>query len=182
MNKQSLLLFTCWCIESTIGKTRSYKLFLDKSQVVFSFRIASELGDINPHWDDETIFQETRHIVAAVTQHITYNEFLPMVLGKELMFQHELELLKVNDIAAAWWIMIILLFYMYSEWLLQWIWFDKKSDGCQQFCKSGLQVVSIISRFNIYIMISVFQVWPFLVAIFNRKVSSSFHSYCFHHS
>lgn len=74
---------------------------MDKCQVVFSFRIASELGDINPHWDDETIFQESRHIVAAVTQHITYNEFLPMVLGKELMFQHELELLKVNDIAAA---------------------------------------------------------------------------------
>ena len=64
--------------------------------LIFSSRIASELGSINPHWDDETIFQEARHIVAAMTQHITYNEFLPMVLGKELMFQHELELLKVK--------------------------------------------------------------------------------------
>ena len=64
--------------------------------MIFSSRIASELGSINPHWDDETIFQEARHIVAAMTQHITYNEFLPMVLGKELMFQHELELLKVK--------------------------------------------------------------------------------------
>lgn len=66
------------------------------SSYIFVFRIAGELGSINPHWDDETIFQEARHIVAAVTQHITYNEFLPMVLGKELMFQHELELLKVK--------------------------------------------------------------------------------------
>jgi hypothetical protein len=38
--------------------------------------------------------QETRHIVAAITQQITYNEFLPMVLGKEVMSQHDLILLK----------------------------------------------------------------------------------------
>jgi len=57
-------------------------------------RIASELGKINPHWDDETIFQESRHIVAALIQHITYNEFLPMMLGKEVMHQHDLVLLK----------------------------------------------------------------------------------------
>ena len=80
----------------------SYKHFFTKKSnyvcLLCLFRIASELGSINPHWDDETIFQEARHIVAAVTQHITYNEFLPMVLGKELMFQHELELLQVNKL------------------------------------------------------------------------------------
>ena len=59
-------------------------------------RIAAELGKINPHWDDETIFQESRHIVAALVQHITYNEFLPMMLGKEVMHQHDLVLLKVT--------------------------------------------------------------------------------------
>jgi len=57
-------------------------------------RIAEELSVINPHWDDETLFQETRHIIAALMQHITYNEFLPMVLGKEVMHQHDLVLLK----------------------------------------------------------------------------------------
>ena len=54
-------------------------------------RIATELGNINHHWDDETLFQETRHIIAAIIQHITYNEFLPMLLGKDVMFQHGLE-------------------------------------------------------------------------------------------
>ena len=39
--------------------------------------------------------QETRHINAALIQHITFNEFLPMVLGKEVMHAHDLVLLKV---------------------------------------------------------------------------------------
>ena len=33
--------------------------------------------------------------MAALIQHITYNEFLPMMLGKEVMHQHDLVLLKV---------------------------------------------------------------------------------------
>jgi len=57
-------------------------------------RIAEEMARINPHWDDERLFQETRHIMAAVVQHITYNEFLPMVLGKEQMQRYGLILQK----------------------------------------------------------------------------------------
>jgi hypothetical protein len=53
-------------------------------------RIALELSQINSHWDDEKIFQETRHIIAAIVQQITYNEFLPMVLGKEVMERYNL--------------------------------------------------------------------------------------------
>lgn len=47
--------------------------------------IADRLSFLNPHWDDEHIFQETRHIVTAQIQHITYNEFLPVLLGDSLM-------------------------------------------------------------------------------------------------
>jgi hypothetical protein len=47
--------------------------------------LATQLAQINPHWDDETIFQEARRINIAIIQHITYNEFLPIVLGKEVM-------------------------------------------------------------------------------------------------
>lgn len=45
-------------------------------------KLARELGALNPGWDDEVIFQEARRIVAAQMQHITYHEYLPIILGK----------------------------------------------------------------------------------------------------
>ncbi len=48
-------------------------------------------------WNYETwpnAAQEAKHIMAALNQHITYNEFLPMVLGREVMIENDLVLLK----------------------------------------------------------------------------------------
>ncbi|XP_060709112.1 peroxidasin homolog [Hemiscyllium ocellatum] len=44
-------------------------------------RIATELLKLNPHWDGETIYHESRKIVGAQMQHITYSHWLPKILG-----------------------------------------------------------------------------------------------------
>ena len=44
-------------------------------------RVASQLASLNPTWNDETIYQEARRIVIAEFQHITFNEFVPVLTG-----------------------------------------------------------------------------------------------------
>ena len=44
-------------------------------------RCARELSRINPHWEDERLFQECRRIVGALIQKITYLDYLPKVMG-----------------------------------------------------------------------------------------------------
>ncbi|XP_058835456.1 peroxidasin isoform X2 [Topomyia yanbarensis] len=48
-------------------------------------RIARELKKINPHWDGDKIYFETRKIVGAVMQHITYSHWLPEIVGNRGM-------------------------------------------------------------------------------------------------
>ncbi|XP_054258941.1 uncharacterized protein LOC128983605 [Macrosteles quadrilineatus] len=57
-------------------------------------RVARQLRQLNPHWLDEILFQEARRIVIAQLQHITYAEFLPLVLGKDTMTSFGMELAR----------------------------------------------------------------------------------------
>lgn len=45
-------------------------------------RLATRLGKIN-NWDATRIYQETRKIIGAQLQVVTYNEFLPLILGDQ---------------------------------------------------------------------------------------------------
>lgn len=74
-------------------------LWLSALQITF-FRyhnkIATSLGQVNPEWDDERIFQETRRLLIAVYQHIIYTEHLPSILGPQVMQSFRLSPLKTG--------------------------------------------------------------------------------------
>ena len=48
-------------------------------------RLARELKLLNPIWSDERIYQETRKIVGAMIQKIVYHDYLPKVLGPQML-------------------------------------------------------------------------------------------------
>ncbi len=52
-------------------------------------RVADKLSSQNPHWNDEKIFQESRKQVIGQMQAITYNEFLPQLLGKDKLGSYQ---------------------------------------------------------------------------------------------
>ena len=61
-------------------------------------RIAKQLAELNIDWDDDKIYQETRHIVAAGMQHVMMNEFAPLLLGS-----HYVEKYKLKPMLAGFW-------------------------------------------------------------------------------
>ncbi|XP_045467735.1 peroxidase-like isoform X2 [Harmonia axyridis] len=66
-------------------------------------RIAAYLADMNSGWDDETVFQEARRIVIAEIQHITYNEWIPSILGTRIKTEYrpDIDPTVSNEFATA---------------------------------------------------------------------------------
>ncbi|KAL4231080.1 hypothetical protein ACF0H5_008663 [Mactra antiquata] len=60
--------------------------------------IAKQLGDRHiEDWDDELIFYETRKIVAAIIQHITYEEMLPILFNKDKLQEYKVSTEYIYD-------------------------------------------------------------------------------------
>ncbi|XP_039452178.1 myeloperoxidase-like [Culex pipiens pallens] len=72
-----------YCFES--GDDRSNEnLHLTSMHLIWARHhnnLTGELKKVNPEWDDERLFQEARRILAAQMQHITYSEFVPVIIG-----------------------------------------------------------------------------------------------------
>lgn len=43
--------------------------------------LCDEFKTINPWWDDQRLYQESRRLLIAMYQHVTYNEFVPILVG-----------------------------------------------------------------------------------------------------
>lgn len=67
-------------VNEQTGLTAIHNLFLRWHNFM-----ARKLKTINPQWSDEKLYQETRKIVAAAIQHITYNEWTVVLVGRNLM-------------------------------------------------------------------------------------------------
>ncbi|XP_025201922.1 peroxidase-like [Melanaphis sacchari] len=64
-------------INQNLGNALLHNLFLR-----FHNHLASKLLYLNQFWSDEMLYQETRKIIGAVIQHITYDHYLPIILGE----------------------------------------------------------------------------------------------------
>ncbi|XP_061088428.1 thyroid peroxidase [Conger conger] len=51
-------------------------------------RLGNALKSLNPHWSTETTYQETRKIIGALHQIITFRDYIPKVLGPEAFSQY----------------------------------------------------------------------------------------------
>ncbi|GMT13177.1 hypothetical protein PFISCL1PPCAC_4474, partial [Pristionchus fissidentatus] len=54
-------------------------------------RIVKELEEMNSHWSDTKLYQEARRIVVAQLQHVTYNEWLPVLMSREIWAEYKLK-------------------------------------------------------------------------------------------
>ncbi|KAK6174188.1 hypothetical protein SNE40_017509 [Patella caerulea] len=55
-------------------------------------RIAQQLVQLNPSWTDDRVFEETRKIVGAMIQHITFTQWLPIVLNNQYLNNNNLDI------------------------------------------------------------------------------------------
>jgi peroxidase len=69
-------------------------------------RIAKQLIRINPHWTGNVVYEETRKIVGGILQKITYEDYLPELLGKYPLprytgYKYWINPGVINSVAAA---------------------------------------------------------------------------------
>ncbi|XP_037609748.1 eosinophil peroxidase-like isoform X2 [Sebastes umbrosus] len=67
-------------VDENIGLTSIHTLFMREHN-----RVARALKRLNPHWDSETLYQESRKILGAYTQVFVFRDYLPHIVGDVAM-------------------------------------------------------------------------------------------------
>lgn len=67
-----------------VGLTSMHTIFAREHN-----RLVDELKAENPDWSDEQLYQEAKAIVEGEIQAITYNEFLPLLLGQDALAAYD---------------------------------------------------------------------------------------------
>ncbi|KAM6984875.1 eosinophil peroxidase [Aplochiton taeniatus] len=67
-------------VDENIALTSLHTLFVREHN-----RLATELHQLNPQWDSETLYQETRKIMGAYTQVFVFRDYLPHILGPDFV-------------------------------------------------------------------------------------------------
>ncbi|KAM6338097.1 eosinophil peroxidase-like [Alca torda] len=65
-------------VTENLGLSALHTVFLREHN-----RLVTELRKLNPHWDGEKLYQESRKIIIAIIQMITYRDYLPLLLANE---------------------------------------------------------------------------------------------------
>ncbi|NXG75917.1 PERM Myeloperoxidase, partial [Baryphthengus martii] len=65
-------------VTENLGLSALHTVFLREHN-----HLVTELRKLNPHWNGEKLYQESRKIVVAINQIITYRDYLPLLLGGE---------------------------------------------------------------------------------------------------
>ena len=53
--------------------------------------IARDLARINPHWNSDRVFEETRAIIIAIMQKIIYDEYVPATISQAAIQEFDLQ-------------------------------------------------------------------------------------------
>ncbi|KAL3041815.1 hypothetical protein OYC64_019902 [Pagothenia borchgrevinki] len=67
-------------VDENIALTSIHTLFMREHN-----RLARQLKRINPQWDSETLYQEARKIMGAYTQLFVFRDYLPHIVGPDIM-------------------------------------------------------------------------------------------------
>lgn len=89
--------FKCFNVKETRSNQNLALMSIHTLMLREHNRIARTLKYLNPHWNDEKVFEEARRILIAEYQHINYKSWLPLLIGNKMMDFYGTSALSYND-------------------------------------------------------------------------------------